>query len=543
MNRSGRHRLIRPITITVTSVMVVFTLAGPGSGIPSAPASAAPDPDAAGWTVYHHDPAGRGVAVGVTAVDTRARAWTSPTLDGSLYGEPLVTGGTAYVATEANMVYALSAATGAIVWSRHLGPAVPAADLPCGNIAPTVGITGTPVIDPVRSELFVVADELVGGKPSHRLVGLNLATGVTEMTQSVDPAGATPAALLQRTGLALDAGRVVLGFGGNYGDCAPYRGWVVSVDEGGGTPVDFAVDAASNESQGAIWMGGAAPAVDAAGNVWVSAGNGSVTSDAHPYDHSDSVLELSPSLRLEQFFAPSNWASNNAADLDLSMAPALLANGQVVIAGKARLAYLLGGAHLGGIGGQLATVGPMCGDDVDGGSATIGTTIYLPCLSGVVAIGTRTAPASLRVLWSSSTGGGPPIVAGGLVWTIGQDGVLSGLDPETGAVRREASVGRPANHFPTPSVGDGVLLAASADRVVAFSATAVTSTPSTATTTASSTTTRAGRTDPSVVSSGGGAGPGPAVAAVAGALVVLGAAAWWWRRRGRRQSRSADRGP
>src|SRR5262249_8767150 len=32
------------------------------------------------WTVYHDDPAGRGVAAGVGSVDTAARAWTSPTL-------------------------------------------------------------------------------------------------------------------------------------------------------------------------------------------------------------------------------------------------------------------------------------------------------------------------------------------------------------------------------------------------------------------------------------------------------------------------------
>jgi hypothetical protein len=29
----------------------------------------------------------------------------------------------------------------------------------CGDILPTVGITGTPVIDTARSEIFVVADE------------------------------------------------------------------------------------------------------------------------------------------------------------------------------------------------------------------------------------------------------------------------------------------------------------------------------------------------------------------------------------------------
>jgi hypothetical protein len=53
---------------------------------------------------------------------------------------------------------------------------------------------------------------------------------------------------------------------------------------------------------------------------------------------------------------------------------------------------------------------------------------------------------------------------------MGQNGVLYGLDPATGRVRQQATIGAPANHFPTPSVGDGLLLAASADQVVAFAA-------------------------------------------------------------------------
>src|SRR5450756_944016 len=224
--------------------------------------------------------------------------------------------------------------TGAVLWSTHLGTPVPLRSLPCGNITPTVGITGTPVIDQARSEIFVVADELRNGNPTHMLVGLDTTSGRTEMTQDVDPAGSKPAALLQRTGLTLDANRVVFGFGGNYGDCSIYRGWLVGVDEAGGAPVDFAVDSAADESQGAIWMGGGAPAVDSRGDLWVGVGNGSVTSSGHPYDHSDSVLELSSSLQLLQYFAPSTWASDNANDLDLSMEPALLANGQVVAAGK-----------------------------------------------------------------------------------------------------------------------------------------------------------------------------------------------------------------
>ena len=96
------------------------------------------------------------------------------------------------MATENDTVYALSAATGAVVWSTHLATPVPASLLPCGDISPTVGITGTPVIDAARGEIFVVADELVNGKAAHVLVGLSTATGKLEMSQDVDPAGADP---------------------------------------------------------------------------------------------------------------------------------------------------------------------------------------------------------------------------------------------------------------------------------------------------------------------------------------------------------------
>ena len=61
-------------------------------------------------------------------------------------------------------------------------------------------------------------------------------------------------------------------------------------------------------------------------------------------------------------------------------------------------------------------------------------------------------------------------MAAGLVWRIGYNGVLYGLDPATGRVRQQAAIGALANHFPTPSVGDGLLLVPGADKVVAFAA-------------------------------------------------------------------------
>lgn len=479
------------------------------------------------WTVYHGDTLGSGAVPDTTAIDVASPAWTSPTLDGELYGEPLAFDGDVFVATESDTVDALSASTGAIVWSTHVGTPVPASDLPCGDISPTVGITGTPVIDAARSEIFVVADELIQDAPAHMLIGLDTATGKTELDQDVDPGDSTPSALLQRTGLALDEGRVVFGFGGNYGDCSTYRGRVVAVNEGGGTPQDFTVDGAAGESGGAVWMGGAAPVVDASGDIWVSTGNGSVTSTAHAYDDSEAVLELSPSLTLLQYFAPAAWTTFNADDLDLSTAPALLPDGQVVVSGKPRVVYLLKTAGLGGIGGQEASIPSGCGDDVDGGPAEVGTTVYLPCLSGIMAVRATASPPSLTVLWRSGTGGGPPIVAGGLVWTLGQDGTLSGLDPTTGAVREQVHVETPANHFPTPSVGDGLLLVPTADQVVAFRASSGTPT----TTQPRSTTTSTAQTTTSAPTTGGGGTPiGLIVGAVLGGLVVIALGVWLARR-------------
>ena len=134
------------------------------------------------------------------------------------------------------------------------------------------------------------------------------------------------------------------------------------------------------------------------------------------------MLELSPSLTLEQYFAPSSWPSDNANDLDFSTGVALLANGQVVAGSKSRFVYLLNGSSLGGIGGQRAALGNACGDDIDGGLAIDGSIVYLPCLDGPIAVLASDSPAGLRLLWSASVGGGPPILAGGLVWTIGSNG-------------------------------------------------------------------------------------------------------------------------
>jgi len=255
-----------------------------------------------------------------------------------------------------------------------------------------------------------------------------------------------------------------------------------------------------------------------------------VTSASHAYDHSDSVLELSPSLTLSQYFAPRTWPSDNAHDLDLSTGVALLPGGQVLAGGKSGRVYLLNGSSLGGIGGQQAQLTNACGNDIDGGLAVEGSIVYLPCLNGPVAVQASASPAGLHLLWSSSVGGGPPIVAGGLVWTIGADGVLYGLSPSSGTVQKRATIGAPANHFPTPSVGAGLLLAPSADHVVAFPASSApapsTTTTAPATTTTGQTTTTAAPAQPASTD------PWVIAAAIVGGLAIIGGLTWFLLRRG-----------
>ena len=443
-------------------------------GINSLDSNAATTPVTTQWYQYHGDSLGTGVALGIRAVNLTSPEWTSRVLDGEIYGEPLVYGNEILVATENDSVYALSASSGRTLWSHHVATAVSSHDLPCGDISPSVGITGTPVVDPVRHEVFVADIQMNAGTPRHYMYGLDADTGHVMMRRSIDlPSSYTgdPKAYLQRAALTLDDGSVIFAMGGNYGDCPTYHGVVGAVPEtGAGATKFFVVDAAKGDTQGAVWMGGAAPAVDARGDVWVETGNGSVTSPGPAYDDSDGVLELSASMHLKSYFAPSTWQHDNATDADLSDEPALLSNGQVVATGKSGNIYLLNAAHLGGVNGQEVTLASGCGNDLDGGATIHGTIVYLPCLNGPVAVRVTTQPAAIKVLWRASVGSGPPILAAQRLWTIDGSGNLYGLNPNTGAVVQKTNIGAPANHFATPSVGDGLLLTASANQIAAFHA-------------------------------------------------------------------------
>ena len=118
----------------------------------------------------------------------------------------------------------------------------------------------------------MVADELVHGHPRARAGRPQHGDRRDQLARAVDPPGQSRRALLQRTGLNLDAGQVVFGFGGNNGDCASTGVGSWRSARPAARRRYFTVDAAAGEREGAIWMGGAAPAVDAEGTSgWASA--------------------------------------------------------------------------------------------------------------------------------------------------------------------------------------------------------------------------------------------------------------------------------
>lgn len=411
-----------------------------------------------GWSTYHGDLLRSGVGP-ATGFATLRAAWTSVALDGEVYAEPLYVGGRVVAATTNDTVYGLDPATGTVTWRDHLGTPATSADLPCGDVSP-LGILSTPAGDPATGRVYVVAEVRDGEVISHRLVALDAATGNVVFSEPVDPPGSVPAAQQQRSALTVSAGRVYIAFGGLYGDCGQYHGYVVSVSAAAAGPL--AVYQVPTTREGAVWSP-AGPVVDASGNVWVATGNGVSTT---AYDHGNSVLELSPGLTLQASYAPSDWAVDNSADRDLgSTSPVLLPGGLVFQVGKQATGLVFREGD-GGVGSATAT-GAVC--FVIGSEAFAGHDVYVPCRDGMVDVHIDSASA-FHVMWRAAAGvTGSPVLAGGRLWDAAGSS-LYGLDPATGRVEATiALAGRPAP-YSTPSFAPGLLLIGVGGAVEALSA-------------------------------------------------------------------------
>lgn len=451
------------IVVVVAGVAAYIVVSGPRN--PSPPplrtiptggiACVTPTADA-NWTTYHGN-ATRAGAYAIGPIGPVAAAWPAPmTLDGQIFAEPLTCGNVVYVATENDSVYALNASTGSVLWRDPLGTPVPGNALPCGDIDPS-GITGTPVIDVATGELYVVAFIDPG---QHELFGINVTSGTTEHETNVDPPVDSPLVEQQRGALALDGDLIEIPYGGLDGDCGQYHGFVLA------EPTDFTGPSYSYEvptqREAGIWSPGGIT-VEGNGSILVATGNGASSTT---YDFGDSVIELSATLQLEDYFAPTDWVQLNQDDTDLgSIAPTLLPNGEVFQIGKAGVGDLMDGRHLGGVGGQLYEAN-VCGGAY-GGTAHVGTTILVPCTDGLYAVAVNGSQFS--VAWQSSAfDAGSPIVTGDVVWTVDlSSATLIGLNLTSGAPLYSFALGS-VDHFISPSAGDRTVFVGAGDQVFAF---------------------------------------------------------------------------
>jgi len=310
-------------------------------------------------------------------------------LDGYAYAAPLYVANlgipnqgfhnVVYVATEHDSVYAFDAdgLNSAPLWhASFINPAagvtsVPFADVLVDDISPEIGITGTPVIDPASGTLFVVAKtkEIVGNTTSYvqRLHALDITTGAEKLGGPVVIQASVPGSGYdaqggqiafnplwenQRPALLLLNGVVYVGFG-SHGDGNPFHGWVLGFDAATLRQV-MAYNTTPNGCCGGIWHGGSGLAADSTGNIFFATGNGNFDAATGGSEYGDSIVKISPSGAVLDYFTPHDHQTMDDNDLDIGSGGPLLLPDQsgpyphlLILAGKGGTIYVVNRDNMG----------------------------------------------------------------------------------------------------------------------------------------------------------------------------------------------------
>ena len=256
------------------------------------------------------------------------------------------------VASEHDSVYAVDAGDGTPFWqvSTLMAGETPSDDRGCGQVTPQIGVTATPVIDRSmgpNGTIYVVAmSKDASGHYHQRLHALDITTGQEEFGGPVEVQATYPGTgdnssggnvifdpgqYKERPGLLLLNG-LVYTFWSSHCDFRPYTGWIISYNAG--TLVRVSVlNITPNGSEASVWASGAGPAVDASGNIYFLAGNGSfdTTLNAQGFpsqgDYGNAFLKLSTTnntLAVADYFNMFNTIAESTADLDLGSGGALV---------------------------------------------------------------------------------------------------------------------------------------------------------------------------------------------------------------------------
>jgi len=299
-----------------------------------------------------------------------------------------------FVATEHGSVYAFDADSGDVLWQKSMlgSGEKPSGEQGCSQVTPEIGVTSTPVIDRTagpNGTIYVVAMSFDSSSKYHqRLHALDVTTGAellngpTEITATYpipNAAGTTtfdPGQYEERAALLLTNGLIYTSWT-SHCDSAPYGGWIIAfkqTDLTRASVLNVAPNSGASQSGGngfsingpAIWMSGAGPGADAAGNVYLLTGNGRFETalDAKGFpnqgDYGNSFVKIVNSngaLGVGDYFSMFNTVSESMIDQDLGSGGELLLPDMtdstntvkhlVVGAGKDKIIYVVDRDNMG----------------------------------------------------------------------------------------------------------------------------------------------------------------------------------------------------
>lgn len=466
---------------------------------------------------HHNSPRRDGVYVDPTLTKASTAAFhVDPAfkahVPGAIYAQLLyVAGGSngrdiLIAATEENNVAAFDAVTGATVWVRNLGAPVPLSQLPCGNIDP-LGITGTPVIDPASRTLFLDAMTMSGNGVTrkHLIFALSLKDGSTVPGWPVDVSATVifgnkrfdSSVQNQRGALGFVNGTVYVPYGGHFGDCGNYHGWLVGVPVANpGAPKAWATGAAG----GGSWAPSGVASEN--GSIFMATGN---TFGTIRWAGGEALIRFSAgplfSGRSSDYFAPSNWRLLDFRDLDLGGTgpvildvPGAVPSKLLVGLGKDGKIYLVDRNNMGGVGRQVAVVKVATNRIINAAAAYTtkrGTYVVFKgdgsnCPAGQSGDLTAVrivpgAPPTVQTAWCAQQNGeGSPMVTTSdghneaIVWSVGAEGDnrLHGFDGDTGRIvfagGGAGDVVGLVRRYHTPILGGGRIYVAADGVVKAF---------------------------------------------------------------------------
>ncbi len=329
-------------------------------------------PPAVPVLTYHYDNTRQGANLSENLLTpanvgggTFGRLFTYP-VDGHVYAQPLImtnvavlgkgTRNVLLVASQHDSLYAFDADNNGgpdngLLWKVNFGVSAATPNNDWGNrygpyhdIDPEVGITATPVIDPVTSTIYLDVFSHEGTVYLHRIHALDIATGTERPFSPVPVAAQVPGKGVGSAGGVLNfdsrrslnrsaftlAGGILFATYTGYADTDPYHGWVIGFDAATLKPLTNYVFCTSpnstinawgpNAGECGIWMAGHGPCADANNNLFFEVGNGPFNANAaNGSEYGDSFVRLSSSsgLSVADYFTPYNQASLAAADADL----------------------------------------------------------------------------------------------------------------------------------------------------------------------------------------------------------------------------------